>query len=622
MALGSGMLDPNEAPRNGREESSETPSDKEKELCKQIDKLFEKYAKHRKRYDKSWVDNYKYYRGQQWKKRPSYKQKDVVNLVFQAIQSQTSTMMDTRPTITFLPQEPSDLELSQILTQVLEADWEKNNWMDEVASVILDGHIYGVGYGHLCYEDDVGDGHGGIKWLAEDPFDFYPDTESRDVNKNSKAFIVAKPEDMDTVKSRYAGHKYVDLIKPDLEDLSYFKRQVETLHKRKNTDLDLSGESTSSIDGELTEQKDKVLVITAYLRPSDTEEVKEEDKDEAGETVYITRLKYPRGRKVVKINEYIFEDEPLEYDHLLFPFQRYVNYILPREFFGMSEIDQTKGPQDVFNKLVAFSIDVLYLMGNPIWKVPMEGNVNTRKLINQPGLIIEYANNAEPKREEGVQLQPYVLQMIDRMEKWFNDQAGTQDVTRGVNPTGVTANAAIENLLEQAQKRVKQKLRNLDGCLKDFGRQWLGLCFQYYTAPMVFRLTNKEEANKYFKFHVEHRDEVNELGEPVMGANGEPKKQKFAIVRDYAMNAENQLVPAESQKEYQIKGDFDVRVNTVSGLPFSKFENEQKIFNLFDRQIIDAEEVLTRLEYPNKDAILQRLAEQQAAAAQAAPPPK
>lgn len=616
MAESSGLLDPN-APRNPDPIEKEIgPNEEEKQLAKQVNGLFEKYSKARKKYDYCWVDNYKLFRGFQWSnKRPSYKHREVINLIFQTIQSQASVMLDTRPQVGFLPMEPSDYELSDILNKVFQADWDRNNWLDEWTDIIFDSHIYSVGFGYTCFDEEALHNQGSIAFSAEDPMDFYPDPEASNVNKKARGFICAKPQDMEEVKRKYAGHKYVNLLKPDLEEMGYYKRTQETLHRKKVTDLELPVDSSSSM-GAQEDAKDKVLVVTAYLKPNDTEQITEDDKDSEGGKVYITRLKYPRGRKIVKINDFIMEDEELPYDHMEFPYIRNRNYALPREFFGISEIDNTKGPQAIFNKLVNFSLDVLTLMGNPIWKVPVESGVNTRKLISQPGLIIEHNANFPPVREEGVQLQPYVLQMIDRMEKWFNDEAGTQDVTRGVNPTGVTANAAIENLLEAAQKRIKQKMRNLDSALKDFGRQWLSLCFQYYTAPRVYRITNNAGVNEYFKFHVEHRD----TGE--VDAAGKPRVAKFAIVRPYLQGQDGAYMPAEMTSEYQIKGEFDVRVNTVSGLAFSKSQNESQALNLFDRQIIDAEEVLTRLEYPNKEAILNRMREQQAQAAAAQPPPQ
>lgn len=611
MAYNSGMLDEH-APRAKASEKSEYEQETEEEvkLVKQVNQMFRKAATSRKKYDKDWANNYKMYRGDQWlERRPRYKHREVINMIFQTITGQSSVMLDTRPIVGFLPEEPTDLELSEILNEVFESDWEKGNWMDELAEIIYDGHIYSVGYGYLHYDADANNGMGGQVWCCSDPFSAYPSPDATDVNKKCAYFIIAEPKDVDDLKLEYAGHKYVQKIKPDLEDLSNTKLDTKTLHrKRYNTDRDIDPTSKSYGSEFDDEFKAKSLKITVFMKPNDTEQV-EKDDETTGEKIYITRLKYPRGRKIVVINNCVFEDKVLDDDHMEYPYQRYINYRLPREFFGNSEIDHTKGPQMVFNKLVNFSLDYLTLMGNPIWMNPVKANVNSRKLTSEPGLVVEYAGDASPSRMEGLSLPPFVFQLIDRMEKWFNDSAMTQDVTRGINPTGVTANKAIENLLEQAQKNIKQKMRNLDSMLKSMGRQWLSNCFQYYTAPQVFRLTNKQGVNKYFKFHIEDRqtEEIN--------PDGTPKTKKVAVVRNYSQGSDGQYIPDMDTKEYEIRGNFDVKVNTVSGLPFTKSQNEQQVYSLFDRQIIDAEEVLTRLEYPNKDAILQRLQQQQAALA-------
>lgn len=621
---GSGVQDPY-APRKlpASNVVGAQPTPEEKELAKQIDKLFEKYAKHRRRYDTNWVQFYKYYRGQQFPlgKRLSYKHREVINMVFQTVQSQTSTILDVRPTISFSPREPNDVEVAEILNEVFESDWQRNNWMDEVSAVLYDAHIYGVGNSYVGYDKNISGGRAGICFSAKDPFDYYPDPAATDVNKNCEGFIEARSEDIDKVRKEWAQSKYVSLLKPDLQDLSRSKRQAQLLVRTKNTDLDLPATNVSYGISPEDEDKDKVLVITAYLKPSDVEEI--EKDDEGGDKLYITRRKYPKGRKVVKINNYIMSDTELDYDDLEFPFERLVNYILPREYFGQSEVEQVIGPQNVFNKLVNFALDVLVLMGNPVWKVPVDSKVNTRKLINQPGLIIEYAGERGPEREPGVELQPYVFQLIDRMEKWFNDTAGTQDVTRGVNPTGVTANSAIENLLEQASKRTKQKMRNLDSYLSQVGKHWVSRCFQYYTVPEIYRLTNKDGVSKYFKFHVEPYQamQTNEDGSqsPMLGVDGSPVMKKRAVIRGFLDHPAGGMVPSEEEKKYEIEGEMDVVVNTVSGLASTKSDTERLVMQLRQMEIIDDEEVLKRLDYPNYKEVLQRVAQEKASAAQSQP---
>jgi hypothetical protein len=65
---------------------------------------------------------------------------------------------------------------------------------------------------------------------------------------------------------------------------------------------------------------------------------------------------------------------------------------------------------------------------------------------------------------------------------------------------------------------------------------------------------------------------------------------------------------------------FDVKINTGSNLPFEKNRVEQMSLNLFDRGVIDAEELLKNMRYPNPEQVLKRIADK--AAAQAAQQPQ
>jgi hypothetical protein len=115
---------------------------------------------------------------------------------------------------------------------------------------------------------------------------------------------------------------------------------------------------------------------------------------------------------------------------------------------------------------------------------------------------------------------------------------------------------------------------------------------QYYTAPRVFRLTNNEGATRYFK---------------AMFEGGTATVQQW--------NAEGQ--GWSEPVKLQAQGKLDVKVTTGSALPFAKAEKEQKLLQLFDRGIIDPQEVLQGTDYPNWETVLQRVQERQAAAAQA-----
>lgn len=568
------------------------PTDEERKALKLVEKLFDKAKKHKAIYDEKWVNYYHMFRGKQWKEaRPSYRHSEVVNMIFQTIQSTVPIQTDQRPRFTFLPQEPTDRDFADILNEVAEADWIRNNWSEQLTEVIYDSNFYGTGMSKLYYDPDALMGMGDIVYESVDPFYSFPDPSSTDVNKKSRYFIEAEPMDVEEIKRRYPHMK--DYIKPDLIDmLSSSKNDLSPFRFKSPVDIKVTMEGGNP--QELT-YKDKALLVCAYLKSDEYEEFQTEEG-------YEQRLKYPNGRKIVVCNGVVLEDGPNPYDDGLFPFQRLINYTLPREFWGISEVEQLEGPQKTFNKLISFALDVLTLMGNPIWVVDSNSDVDTDHLTNRPGLIVEKNPGSTVTRVEGVQLQPYVLQLANSMREWFNEISGSQDVTRGVQPTGITAASAISSLQDAAQTRLRQKARHLDATLQSLGQQYVSRVFQFYDAPRIFRITNKEGVDRYFKMHIEKAKE------------GQDYKYKAVVEQE------------GEHREYFIKGEFDVRVATGSTLPFAKAEKEQRLLNLFDRGILDAEEVLKGIDYPNWEAILQRIEDKKMAEAQAqaqaAPPPQ
>jgi hypothetical protein len=189
------------------------------------------------------------------------------------------------------------------------------------------------------------------------------------------------------------------------------------------------------------------------------------------------------------------------------------------------------------------------------------------------------------------------------METWFNDIAGTRDITRGIKPAGITANAAIENLQDAAQTRIREKMRHMDSYLTSVGQQWAQLALQHYTAPRVFRYTDHDDSDKFFKFWIE--EQKDNAGQAIIDDKGDPVR--IANIQDYGQAEDGSMQISESVRQYIIRGSFDVKVNTASGLPFSKAEKEQRLLQLFDRNVIDREELLKQMDYPDAEAISKRM---------------
>lgn len=593
-----------------KEEGTYEPSDEERKAIKTVETFFKDSKKWRSQYDKDWMENYKFFRGQQWKEqRPSYRHSECINMIFQTIQSFVPILTDSRPKFEFLPQEPSDQEFANFLNEACESDWTKNNWLFQVTEMLYDSHIYGTAFGSMNYKQGKEITEGDIVFQSEDIFYCYPDPNCRDINDQyCKGFLIAEPVDVDILKKEYPNGKFVqpdlsDIIKSDKTDLDGYSKL-----KMPIDDTKVVRESSGSVE---SINARKALKKTLYIHDDSYDE--NQKTDETGAVYYEQVKKYPKGRKIVVAGKVVLEDGPLGYEDGKIPVAKLVNYILPREFYGESEISQLKGPQRIFNKLVSFTLDVLTLMGNPIWVVSTDSGLDVDGLFNKPGLIVEKNPGSEVRREEGVQLQPYVMQVIDRVREWFNEISGSSDVSRGAQPTGVTAAQAIADLQEAAQTRLRLKSRNLDSFLQQIGQMWLSRTLQFRDAPQMYRLTGSDGVNRYFKMHIE--TPIDETGAPALNEMGQPRK--IAVIQQFS--EEGGAIPQVQQ--FEIKGSLDVRVQTGSALPFMKARKLQDAKELFQLGIIDAEELLKTMDWPNWQAVLSRVQERMQAQAMAAQPP-
>jgi hypothetical protein len=585
------------------------PTDEEKRAIKLAERLFEKAKRAKSKYSEHWLDDYKMFRGKQWKEsRPTYRHSEVINMIFQNVQSVVPIMTDSRPKFSFLPREPMDFEVADILNQISEADWENNNWLMILAEMLYDGHFYGTYIGSLKFNPKARDGLGQIIFQSVDPFHAFPDPNARDLKYETgcRYFCEAVPTDIEVLKRE--NPDLAPYIKPDLIDLMQGnKTDLDQVRYKSPVDTATIVEGTSSYEAG---HKDQALKIEVYLYSDefDEEEKREQTPDGSESVSYVQKLKYPNGRKICIAGGVLLSDDEIEYEsdkNRLIPYFRGVNYIDPRSFWGISDVEQLRSPQKIFNKLVSYALDVMVLMGNPIWKVPTSTGIDTDNLINRPGLVVEYDGDKEPKREEGVQLQPYVLQLIDRMRDWFDGISGTSDVTKGVQPGGVTAASAISDLQEAAQTRIRMKSRNLDAFLQDAGQLYKDRVFQFKSAPEIVRLTQNQNAQKYFKFYVE----PHELEDG--------SQTKKVTVRNYEQMEDGSYAEDIEAKEYILRGDFDVRVTTGTALPFAKTQKQNMAIQLFDRQAIDGEELLKTMEWPNWQAVMARMEQKAQAQAQA-----
>ena len=571
--------------------SIDIPQEEQQEVKKLVN-LFYKYKKYRSQYDQKWLEYYKMFRGCQWGDRPKWKNTEIVNMVWSTIQANVPLQTDVRPKFQFLPQNPEDVEIAKILEEISNSDWEKYNWLRQVTEVIYDGCIYGTGFSSLRYDQALEYGIGGCEYQSEEPYYCYPDPDAKEINDgSSQGFFKAYPITTSKLKNMFPDRS--DAIKPDISDfLTKSKTDLKSFMTTYfNSDLELpEGHWGGSQDS--SKNLEKTLVIEGFLKPQDIYECEENITQD--EKKYTLKKKFPEGRHVLIANGMLLVDEPLDIPNVI-PFARYNNYILPREFYGVSDIEQLESPQRIFNKILSFTLDCLALTSNPVWIVDTNSDVDTDNLSNIPGGIVEKNPGTEVRRENGAMLNPALLQILDKLVVWFNDTAGNSEFSRGQAPGGVTAASAIEQLIAASRTRIRQKQRNLDEYLKNVGEQYKSLVLTKYSFPKIYRLLGENSIVTWRKFYID------------AGNDGNP----VAVTEKWEQQPNGEVKKVED-RSIVIAGDFDIVVRTGSDLPFEVANRENKAYQLFDRGIIDAQQLLEDIQYPAREKVLSRMAEQQA----------
>jgi hypothetical protein len=594
------------------EEATYNPTPEERKAIQLVEKLYTKAKRAREKYDQKWIDNYKFFKGKQWKeKRPSYRHSEVLNYIFSEVQTVLVILTDNRPTIECLPEDPSDYEFAEILSQIIRAKWDAHNWSYTVAESILDSAIYGTAIGHVPWKPELAQGLGDFAFETVDPFYFFPDANARSkVNDEYCDYtITAIPSDVGKLKKKYPDK--ADFIKSDVSDIQLSKpsrEEMDDIVIKSPTDNRVETETGKAYQ---SERPDQALLLCAYIKDEEMieEEIGEETDDQTGlsKKLYQTKKKYPNGRKIEVCNGVLLEDKENEYGS--FPYGRLVDHLMSREFWGVGEVDQLRSPQTVVNKLVSYILDVLILMGNPIWVVDTESGIDTDRLTNQPGLVVEKIKGTEARRESGVQLQPYIMETLSYFtERVLTKLGSSNDTSKGIDPGGNSSGYAIEQLQEAAQTKLRGKSRNIEVYLKEIGDLMVDRILAGYTIPRVVRLTNNQNAPTYFKFGI--TEKTDEAGET----------QKVASVQRYEMDQESGQYMEQSPEEYQIKSKLDIRITTGTTLPFAKQAKAQLAEKLYDKGIIDAEEYLNQIDYPNKEKIIERLNQRAAAGIPPGPP--
>jgi len=461
---------------------------------------------------------------------------------------------------------------------------------------ITDAMILSGGIGKVIWDKDLQDGLGDTKVEQIDPRDIYVNPGARDFSKAKGCRWVIQKSRRSVGELKRKFPKQAKNIRADS-----FRDEDKEKSKTYSGDIVLQ----SPVDVKPTVEQspmqvtdDTVVDIMECWMFDDT--VKEIELTTDGEVQKAFKKVYPKGKLVTLLPKQNLELQCVEnpYEDGELPYIRLVDTQKPRRFWGEGETEPLIEIQKAINKTANLIIDYMNFTGNPTWMVHKASGVKTNRLTNQMGLVISWLGEAhmKPVRDIPPHLPAYYFEFYQALIRFSESITGQQEVSQGRRPQGITAAEALETLQEAAQTRMRQKERNLEAFLQRMGMLIVSRTLQFVREPRMVKITGDSQWPEYFEFTLQDVEEDE---------NGDKKLQMTSTPYDFNEETEEYTEGKTTQTEPS-KGLFDIEVTAGTSLPFQKAQRGNLALKLFDSQVIDDEELLGTLEWPNKEKVMQR----------------
>lgn len=576
---------PNETSQTSLQITEDTP------LMKKMAKMFleakserEKVSQHWEHYYRMWAtDQWHDIHVDEWRSRPQ------VNFIFSTVELETATITDQDPQLVVYPRhnEEGAFEVAEVLNKIYEHSWRKTKGKLALKNGVRNSRIYGTGFLKGGWNSDKKN----ISIHSIPPDQIYPDPSALDVEDAWYLFHVYDVSINDII------HNWPDKagqVRPGLiTDIGQFDRGVWSSDEE-NSPLGglgrlthTEGASTHTTIVKIREgssvkiAEGQVTLIEFWEKDPKSGEI---TLHYIANDVLLDSIKNPLGDKIKR-----------------FPFVKIINTPVDGEFWGMSTVQALEPIQLSINKRRQQIIDNLRILGNPPILADKSAGLEEDLVLGAPGEIVSVNDGARvdwlrpPAMPQGI----FQLQQLDKSE--FETISGMFDVVQGRTPSGIEAAAAIAELQEAAQTRVRDKVSLMESALEELGDLLLLIIQSNYTEEQALMLLGKEGALEEVVINAP----LTSVG--IMDANEEEG---------------NRLADLDAvQRALDItKGGFDIQIKVGSTLPLQKTARLNEAILLFDRGLIDHEEVLTAISHPRKREILARVAQMQQQAPEQAQP--
>jgi hypothetical protein len=442
------------------------------------------------------------------------------NIIKPIIDSQIADLVDKTATTTAAGVELSDEVYSVQVQHMMDFILQRNRYKQKLELAEHDRLELGTSVYKVYFDEDALSGRGLPSYEIVNPANFFPDPKvTAYYNLNDAEFII------------HATWKPLSWFRRTFPERGkYIIRQVNALYDPKIYEGDHSDETEYNAS-------QRALYLECYM------------KDEKGELYCIGVSQY-----VVLMDTRKEEGKKLQRRNR-FPFVVIPDYPQRGILWGQGDVELLIPTQDLVNDLDDQIRINARLMGNPqiVFGVGAGNNFDVRKWTSNAGLRV-------PMRDQNafrvVEARPVSPDVPVRREKAFQEAdliSGRPDVTRGQQPTGVTAFRAISALQQAGQRGVLHKKEMYKEGFKEVLELLYDEMIENWDAEIWVRIEGQTPEYKFY----------------------DPRKLKQVsqlIPTEFESESESRVVPLMDNEGQELTRDaeFDLNLTIGDGLPSDK----------------------------------------------------
>jgi hypothetical protein len=455
------------------------------QLLSYLNSLFEAAKKARFTTERQWFLNLSYYFGRQWvswldpggipelsrlyePKAPPWRVRLVINRIRPMIRTEMSKVLKEKPTAFVIPasSDESDVLAARAGEQIFEHLWRVQGMKQVMWQAQFWRATCGIGYVKEWWDPKQPDNRsaplgqplmGSIMREVPSPFHIYPGNLQLWDVEDQPYMIHVTAQSPDEVEANY-GVK----LNPDTTATANV----------------LDSQFLSALN--LNEQpKDFISVMELWIKPC---------------------MRFPVGALVTWAGSTLLNrNEPMPFEHGEYPFTKF-DGIPSGKYYSDSTIVDMLPLQKEYNRSRSQIVESKNTMSRP-QLVAQKGSLDARKITSEPGQVIFYQPGFQPPTPLPLQnLPPYVLDELDRILGDFNDISGQHEISRGSNPTGVTAATALSYLQEQDDTMLAPIIDSCEDGVCKIGRHFLSHVHQFWDAEHQIAVVGQNRAYETYKF--------------------------------------------------------------------------------------------------------------------------